>query len=289
MNSTQALTAALDTAPAHSGPTALPLPSPLPLPRLRPADLLLSGGTDGGDGPPLEPLAFRAPAWATPRRMPGQGRLARAAAESSAAPEPRPGRGQQKASGKDATTLSAAGSGVQVVPDVVPLRSPRTSRLPGEAAPRPQTLRLAPAAGSPAAPPVATVATVATAPTAPTVAAWAQPRPTPQIRSTALSVAVSLAEAVAGSRSVHQLGSVLDLATYKKMERRATWERNARSFAGEQDRRPMIRVPRCHVQMLSAVTAECTATVFTDTGARAMSFRLELQRGRWRAVAVEMG
>lgn len=280
MNSTQALTAALDTAPAQNRPTSLPLPAPLPLTQVRPADLLIAGGTDAGGAPTLEPLPFRAPAWAMPQRMPGQGRVAGAAAPRSATPEPRPSRGQRKATGKDATTLSAARSEAQALPDVVPLRAPRTSPLPGGATPRPQTLRLATAAGSPAAPPVATVATVA---------AWAQPRPTPQIRSTALAVAVSLAEAVAGSRSVHQLGSVLDLATYKKMERRATWERNARSFAGTQDRRPMIRVPRCHVQMLSAATAECTATVFTDSGARAMSFRLELQRGRWRAVAVEMG
>lgn len=102
-------------------------------------------------------------------------------------------------------------------------------------------------------------------------------------------VALAVAEALRGQRTVQQLGHHLDLECYRKVERRVRWEREARAMARSAPDPGVLRVLSCHVQAIGERVRECTASLASAERVRALCFRLELLRGRWRCVEIEIG
>lgn len=107
-------------------------------------------------------------------------------------------------------------------------------------------------------------------------------------RTHARALAQALAEVLHGLRPSHQLSHWLDLDMLHKMQRRARWELEAARALGSERGTGPAQVLGCHVQQVGEA-CECSATLATRHGARAVCFRLELRRNRWRGVAVELG
>lgn len=107
-------------------------------------------------------------------------------------------------------------------------------------------------------------------------------------RKHARALAQALSEVLQGVRPAHQLSHWLDLDMLHKMQRRARWELNSSRDMGTERGQTPAHVVACHVQLVGKA-CECSATIVTRGGARAVCFRLELRRNRWRGVAVEIG
>ncbi|RKW71647.1 Rv3235 family protein [Galactobacter caseinivorans] len=143
--------------------------------------------------------------------------------------------------------------------------------------------------------PAAEAAVATPAELAPTLAPMSFPGPAPSsldapgpARAHARALAQALAEVLHGLRPSHQLSHWLDLEMLQKMQRRVRWEQDAARAMGAQLGNGPAQVIGCHVQLVGAA-CECSATLVTRNGARAVCFRLELRRNRWRGVAVELG
>ena len=104
----------------------------------------------------------------------------------------------------------------------------------------------------------------------------------------ARTIARALAEVLQGTRPVHQLSPWLDQDMFEKVCRRVGWERQAMLARGEDPERAAARVLGCHVQSVLG-GCECTATLVLNGHGRALCFRIETHRTRWRAVALELG
>lgn len=104
----------------------------------------------------------------------------------------------------------------------------------------------------------------------------------------ARTIARALAEVLQGTRPVHQLSPWLDQDMFDKVCRRVGWERQAMLARGEDPERAAARVLGCHVQCVLG-GCECTATLVLNGHGRALCFRIETHRARWRAVALELG
>jgi len=112
--------------------------------------------------------------------------------------------------------------------------------------------------------------------------------PTAAVASAGM-VVTSLAEALRGERTVRQLTVLLDHEAYLKVQRRVTWEREARVMEGRPAEDERTRVLSCHVQAIDEDACECTATLLAPHRARALAFRMERVRERWRCVEIELG
>ena len=114
----------------------------------------------------------------------------------------------------------------------------------------------------------------------------------------ACAAARGIIEAVAGLRPVVHLAQSCDLVTYEKLRRRVRWEcesqdrrspaPSSRQAVGRQPGRPRLRLLSTHTQMV-ADGVEGSTTFGLGGRVRALGFRLESQRGRWRVVALELG
>lgn len=104
----------------------------------------------------------------------------------------------------------------------------------------------------------------------------------------ASTIARALAEVLQGVRPPHQLAPWMDHDTFEKIRRRAVWEREAMIARGETPADAWAQVLGCHVQAVIG-GCECTATLSLRGRVRALCFRLETHRSRWRAVALELG
>ena len=82
-------------------------------------------------------------------------------------------------------------------------------------------------------------------------------------------VALAVAEALRGQRTVQQLGHHLDLECYRKVERRVRWEREARAMARSAPDPGVLRVLSCHVQAIGERVRECTASLASAERVRA--------------------
>lgn len=117
-------------------------------------------------------------------------------------------------------------------------------------------------------------------------------------RRAAGTAARGILEALAGMRPVAHLAQGCDLPTYELLRRRVRWEteqghrRNdgptATASAGPAGEHARLRMLSTHTQVV-ADGIEASTTFSLGDRVRALGFRLEAQRGRWRIVAMELG
>lgn len=120
----------------------------------------------------------------------------------------------------------------------------------------------------------------------------------PAARQAAGAAARGIVEALAGMRPVAHLAQSCDLLTYEKLRRRVRWEcarsttgtpvPSARRTSGPTAGTPQLRLFSTHSQLV-ANGVEGSATFSLGGRVRALGFRLEAHRGRWRVVALELG
>lgn len=100
----------------------------------------------------------------------------------------------------------------------------------------------------------------------------------------------AIVEALAGLRPAVHLARSCDLITYEKIRRRARWEHEARTQRQGSGTAPrqVLGLLGCHAQVVPG-GIEASTTFAVSGSVRALAFRLEEHRQRWRVVAVEIG
>ena len=110
------------------------------------------------------------------------------------------------------------------------------------------------------------------------------PDPEPLIRNLARGVF----EAIAGVREVEQIARWVSPDTFSLLLRRAQHAARARRLRDRPAKRPHIQVRGCLWKSPRAGVVESSTVVDLGVRARAVSIRLEVYRGRWRAERIHV-
>jgi hypothetical protein len=114
-------------------------------------------------------------------------------------------------------------------------------------------------------------------------------------RIAATTAARGIAEALAGLRPVAHLAQSCDLPTYELLRRRVRWESTSSQHGDQHDVAPQDGGTRGRLRLLATHTQlvtdgiEASTTFGLNGRVRAVGFRMEPHRGRWRLVALDLG